>query len=293
MSSPDLSSLWLSTPQSATPGPDTSRAPPPPPPQSQSPLQRRLQTLLEGARESWTYAIFWESSHDNFSGATLLRWGDGYYQGEEEDKAKGKAPKTTSSAEQARRKKVLLELNSLISGPSVSADDVDEEVTDTVWFFLLSMTQSFANGTTLPGQAFFNSTPVWVAGPDRLSELACERARQGRMYGLRTLVCIPSANGVVELASTEVIFQNPDLMNKVLDLFNFNAVDGHPTLPPRQRKEKRLCERGMQNRESSLTEQSRGKEKISDLKCSWPLSESSDGGSDSTFSHSDDYSGPS
>lgn len=235
MSSPDLSSLWLSTPQSATPGPDTSRAPPPPPPQSQSPLQRRLQTLLEGARESWTYAIFWESSHDNFSGATLLRWGDGYYQGEEEDKAKGKAPKTTTSAEQARRKKVLLELNSLISGPSVSADDVDEEVTDTVWFFLLSMTQSFANGTTLPGQAFFNSTPVWVAGSDRLSELACERARQGRMYGLRTLVCIPSANGVVELASTEVIFQNPDLMNKVLDLFNFNAVDGHPTLPPRQR----------------------------------------------------------
>ncbi|KHM99168.1 Transcription factor MYC2 [Glycine soja] len=42
------------------------------------------------------------------------------------------------------------------------------------------------------------------------------------MFGLQTLVCIPSANGVVELASTEVIFQNPDLMNKVRDLFNFN-----------------------------------------------------------------------
>ncbi|TKY58559.1 Transcription factor MYC2 [Spatholobus suberectus] len=230
MSSSDLSSLWLPTPQSAasttTPGPDTSR---PPPPQSQSllnqeTLQQRLQTLIEGARESWTYAIFWQSSYDYSSGASLLGWGDGYYKGEE-DKGKGKAPKTMSSAEQDHRKKVLRELHSLISGPSASVDDVDEEVTDTEWFFLVSMTQSFVNGSGLPGQAFFSSSPVWVTGVDRLSESACERARQGQVFGLQTLVCIPSANGVVELASTELIFQNPDLMNKVRDLFNFNNPD--------------------------------------------------------------------
>ncbi|KAG5068777.1 hypothetical protein AAZX31_01G088500 [Glycine max] len=229
MSSSDLSSLWLPTPQSAasttTPGLETTRAPPP---QShsllnQETLQQRLQTLIEGARESWTYAIFWQSSYDYSSGTSLLGWGDGYYKGEEDKvKAKGKTPKTTSSAEQDHRKKVLRELNSLISGPSASVDDVDEEVTDTEWFFLVSMTQSFVNGSGLPGQAFFNSSPVWVAGPDRLSESVCERAHQGQMFGLQTLVCIPSANGVVELASTEVIFQNPDLMNKVRDLFNFN-----------------------------------------------------------------------
>ncbi|XP_027919540.1 transcription factor MYC2-like [Vigna unguiculata] len=234
MSSSDFSSLWLPTPQSAasttTPGADAARAPPPPPPsQSQSllnqeTLQQRLQTLIEGARESWTYAIFWQSSYDYSSGASLLGWGDGYYKGEE-DKGKGKAPKETSSAEQDHRKKVLRELNSLISGPSASADDVDEEVSDTEWFFLVSMTQSFVNGSGLPGQAFFNSSPVWVAGGDRLSESACERARQGQVFGLQTLVCIPSANGVVELASTEVIFQNPDLMNKVRDLFNFSNPD--------------------------------------------------------------------
>ena len=42
------------------------------------------------------------------------------------------------------------------------------------------------------------------------------------MFGLQTLVCIPSANGVVELGSTELIFQNSDLMNKVKVLFNFS-----------------------------------------------------------------------
>ncbi|KAL2344468.1 hypothetical protein Fmac_005753 [Flemingia macrophylla] len=228
MSSSDLSSLWLPPPQSAasasTPGIDTTRAPPFQSLLNQETLQQRLQTLIEGARESWTYAIFWQSSYDYSSGSSLLGWGDGYYKGEE-DKGKGKAPKTTSLAEQDHRKKVLRELNSLISGPSASPDDLDEEVTDTEWFFLVSMTQSFVNGSGLPGQAFFNSSPVWVTGADRLSESACERARQSQVFGLQTLVCIPSANGVVELASTEVIFQISDLMTKVRDLFNFSNPD--------------------------------------------------------------------
>ncbi|KAK7317784.1 hypothetical protein RJT34_02306 [Clitoria ternatea] len=221
MSSPDLSSIWLPTPQSAA---STTTPGAPPPHFNQETLQQRLQALIEGARESWTYAIFWQYSYDYSSATSLLGWGDGYYKGEE-DKGKAKTTKTTSPAEQVHRKKVLRQLNSLISGPSISSDDVDEEVTDTEWFFLVSMTQSFVNGSGLPGQAFFNSSPVWVAGHDRLSGSACERARQAQVFGLQTLVCIPSANGVVELASTEVIFQNNDLMNKVRVLFNFN---NHP-----------------------------------------------------------------
>lgn len=89
------------------------------------------------------------------------------------------------------------------------------------------MTQSFVNGTGLPSQAYFNSCPVWVAGPDRLSVSGCERARMGKVFGIQTLVCIPTpgSNGVVELASTEVIPHNPDLMEKVRVLFNFNNVE--------------------------------------------------------------------
>ncbi|EEF42418.1 transcription factor MYC2 [Ricinus communis] len=192
---------------------------------NQETLQQRLQALIEGARESWTYAIFWQSSYD-YSGASVLGWGDGYYKGEE-DKGKGKSKSTSSSiAEQEHRKKVLRELNSLISGPTAITDDaVDEEVTDTEWFFLVSMTQSFVNGGGLPGQAFFNGSPVWVAGLERLASSSCERARQGQIFGLQTLVCIPSANGVVELGSTELIYQSIDLMNKVRVLFNFNSLE--------------------------------------------------------------------
>nr|BBD13917.1 bHLH transcription factor 2 [Glycyrrhiza uralensis] len=215
MTSSDLSSMWPATASAAPPQPSIGGV------FNQDTLQQRLQALIEGARESWTYAIFWQPSYD-YSGASLLGWGDGYYKGDE-DKAKAKAKaKATSSAEQDHRKKVLRELNSLISGAPAPDDAPDEEVTDTEWFFLVSMTQSFVNGGGLPGQAYFNSTPVWVAGAERLNASPCERARQGQLFGLQTLVCIPSANGVVELGSTELIYQNPDLMNKVRVLFNFS-----------------------------------------------------------------------
>ena len=53
----------------------------------------------------------------------------------------------------------------------------------------------------------------------------CERAQSAQMFGLQTMVCIPSENGVVELGSTEQIFQSVDLMNKVRVLFNFNNLE--------------------------------------------------------------------
>ncbi|CAI0472874.1 unnamed protein product [Linum tenue] len=220
----DLSALWPPPPPNHPPPPPTPSLPPPL--FNQESLQQRLQALIDGARENWTYAIFWQSSYD-FSGASVLGWGDGYYKGED-NKGKGKLRKNTSTAEQEHRKKVLRELNSLISGPSgASADDaVDEEVTDTEWFFLVSMTQSFVNGVGLPGQAFFNGSPAWLVGPDRMAAAPCERAKQGQVFGLQTIVCIPSANGVVELGSTDPIYQSSDLMNKVRVLFNFSGSGG-------------------------------------------------------------------
>nr|USZ80138.1 MYC2 [Uncaria rhynchophylla] len=193
-------------------------------------LQQRLQTLIESAGEYWTYAIFWQASE--YGGPSFLGWGDGYYKGEE-DKGKRKNSRSSSSptspasiAEQEHRKKVLRELNSLIAGPQGSSDDaVDEEVTDTEWFFLISMTQSFVNGSGLPGQALYSSSPVWVSGAERLASSHCERARQAQTFGLQTLVCIPSANGVVELGSTDLIFESSDMMDKVRVLFNFNNMD--------------------------------------------------------------------
>ncbi|KAG8374617.1 hypothetical protein BUALT_Bualt10G0014100 [Buddleja alternifolia] len=85
-------------------------------------------------------------------------------------------------AAREHRKKVLRELNSLISGTQSTTNDdaVDEEVT----------------------------------GVERLAASHYEWAQQAHGFGLQTLVCIPSSNGVLKLGSTELIFQSSDLMNK-------------------------------------------------------------------------------
>ncbi|GAA0145360.1 hypothetical protein LIER_05573 [Lithospermum erythrorhizon] len=202
----------------------TSMQPPTQPMFKQETLQQKLQALIEGARERWTYAIFWQSSVLDYSGSVVLGWGDGYYKGEEHE---GRKLSGQSLEEQEHRKKVLAELNSMISGlESSPGEAVDEEVTDSEWFFLISMTQTFVNGSGLPGQACFGSSPIWVAGAERLASSVCDRAKQACSLGLQTVVFIPSANGVVELGSTELIFQTHALMNKVRILFNFSNENG-------------------------------------------------------------------
>ncbi|XP_010449546.1 PREDICTED: transcription factor MYC4-like [Camelina sativa] len=214
-------------------------------------LQQRLQALIEGANESWTYAVFWQLSYEfagedveegrvgggltNNNNMALLGWGDGYYKGEEE-KSRKKKTNPASAAEQEHRKRVVRELNALItgvggevvnSGGGGGSDEAgDEEVTDTEWFFLVSMTQSFINGTGLPGQAFSSSNTIWLSGSNALAGSSCERARQGQIYGLQTMVCVPCENGVVELGSSEVIHQSSDLVDKVDTFFNFNNGGG-------------------------------------------------------------------
>ncbi|KAL5973872.1 hypothetical protein ACLOJK_030530 [Asimina triloba] len=188
---------------------------------NQETLQQRLQALLDGARGRWTYAVFWQSSVD-VSGASLLGWGDGYYKGEDERRRRSKRP-SASAADQEHRRRVLRELNSLISG---SVDDAaDDEVTDTEWFYLVSMTQMFVNGSGMPGRAFFSGAPSWLVGPAQLAGSACERVRQAHSFGFQTIICIPTPSGVVEMGSTEIIFQNSDLLNRVRVLFNFSSSD--------------------------------------------------------------------
>jgi len=205
---------------------------------NQDTLQQRLQAMIEGSRETWTYAIFWQSSVDAATGASLLGWGDGYYKGCDDDKRKQRPLTPAAQAEQEHRKRVLRELNSLISGAAAAPDEaVEEEVTDTEWFFLVSMTQSFLNGSGLPGQALFAGQPTWIASG--LSAAPCERARQAYNFGLRTMVCVPVGTGVLELGSTDVVFQTAESMAKIRALFGGGAGGGSwpPVQPPAQQQQ--------------------------------------------------------
>ncbi|XP_019161852.1 PREDICTED: transcription factor MYC2-like [Ipomoea nil] len=185
-------------------------------------LQRRLQILVDGAAEKWTYAIFWRSPAAGFEGQAGLAWGDGYYKGDVEKPTPRRSSSPEMVAEQARRKRVLRELYALVATPAAGSDAIDEEITDPEWFFLISMNQSFQNDSNLPGHAFYRSNRVWISGAGELDSAPFERAKQGKRLGLQTMACIPSQNGVVELGSTDLILQNDaHLINQIGVLFNF------------------------------------------------------------------------
>ncbi|EOA12749.1 hypothetical protein CARUB_v10028430mg [Capsella rubella] len=225
--------------------------PPPLPPANnlslETTLQKRLHNVLNGTHVLWTYAVFWKPSYNLLSGDSVLKWGDGVYNGGDEEKngrrMRRRKKKTVPSSPEGkeRRSKVLRELNSMISGepfPLVEVDDVndddddDVEVTDTEWYYLVSMTWSSCNGSGLAGKAFDTCNPVWVTGLDQIYGSGCDRAKQGGGLGLQTIVCIPLDNGVLELGSTELIRHNSDLFNKIRFLFHFEGskdLSGAPT----------------------------------------------------------------
>lgn len=192
---------------------------------NQETLQQRLQLLIEGARERWTYGIFWQWSYEA-GGAVVFFWGDGYFKGALEDErtnAVASAKRTTqeSAAHQELRKKVLRELHELIDGASDPA--ADEEVTDVEWFYLVSMTHSFTGAEGVPGQAFMSSAPVWLMGLQKLEACGCQRARQASQFGIQTMVCIPTPNGVVELGSLDLICENWGLLQQAKSSFTFSS----------------------------------------------------------------------
>lgn len=192
---------------------------------NQETLQQRLQLLIDGARERWTYGIFWQWSYEA-GGAVVFFWGDGYFKGALEDErassvAAAKRTTKESAAHQELRKKVLRELHELIDGASDPA--ADEEVTDVEWFYLVSMTHSFTGAEGVPGQAFMSSSPVWLTGSLKLESFGCQRARQASQFGIQTMVCIPTPNGVVELGSMDLVCENWALLQQAKNSFTFSS----------------------------------------------------------------------
>ncbi|KAK7384739.1 hypothetical protein VNO78_30440 [Psophocarpus tetragonolobus] len=77
--------------------------------------------------------------------------------------------------------------------------------TDSERFFKISMDQRLGFHDDLPGHASMISRAVWVTDTNG-SMRKWERCRWGRVFGIRTFLCIPlRSSSVLELASTEII----------------------------------------------------------------------------------------
>ncbi|XP_042480404.1 transcription factor MYC2-like [Macadamia integrifolia] len=178
-------------------------------------LQQRLQVLLQNLPEWWAYAIFWQKSNDD-NGRLLLTWGDGHFRGPKETTT---TTTTTTTAYEGRRKVMKGTNNPLLDGWMDESD-----VTDVEWFYMVSLTRSFASGDGAPSRAFSSGSPVWLSGSHELRLYDCERAREAQMHGMETLVCIPTSNGVLELGSSDKVMENSGLVQQTKALFGSYLV---------------------------------------------------------------------
>ncbi|XP_004301652.1 PREDICTED: LOW QUALITY PROTEIN: transcription factor MYC4-like [Fragaria vesca subsp. vesca] len=115
------------------------------------------------------------------------------------------------------------------------------------YFYTISSTQSFAAGdgnSNILGRTFCSGAFVWLAGDHGLRFYECERVNMARMHGIQTLVCIATPNGVLELASLEVIKEDWGFVQLSKSIFgsdiittgagSLNSMQGHLHVPQLQ-----------------------------------------------------------
>lgn len=197
-------------------------------------LQQRLQFIVQSQPEWWAYAIFWQTSNDD-NGRVFLTWGDGHFQG-----TKDIVPKRssyTSNNNQPRtefhseRIKVMKGIQALINeNPGINGS-MDGDVTDTEWFYVMSLTRSFSVGDGVIGKALGSGSLVWLTGGHELQFYNCERAKEAQVHGIETMVCIPTSSGVLELGSCDMVRENWGLAQQAKSLFGSDLIGLIPKQP--------------------------------------------------------------
>ncbi|KAJ6334716.1 hypothetical protein OIU76_007874 [Salix suchowensis] len=187
-----------------------------------STLHQRLQLVVQNQPDWWSYAIFWRTLNDD-SGRLFLGWGDGHFQGSKDTSPKlntvSNSRMTISNTE--RKRGMMKGIQSLIG----ECHDLDmslmdgTDATDSEWFYVMSLTRSFPPGDGILGKAYTTGSLIWLTGGHELQFYNCERAKEAKMHGIETLVCIPTSCGVLELGSSCAIRENWGLVQQAKSLF--------------------------------------------------------------------------
>ncbi|KAH0646520.1 hypothetical protein KY284_034404 [Solanum tuberosum] len=171
-------------------------------------LQKILQYIIHNRQEWWVYAIFWQASKD-VNNRLILSWGDGHFRGTKD---------TTGSAKVGHNQYHQLQKKFGFNG----INDTINNVTDTEWFYMVSMPQCFVAEDELVVRAYASASHMWLASYYELQLYNCERAKEANLHGIRTIVCISTPSGVVELGSSDVIQENWEFVQFIRSLFGSN-----------------------------------------------------------------------
>ncbi|KAF8028028.1 hypothetical protein BT93_E0825 [Corymbia citriodora subsp. variegata] len=177
-------------------------------------LQQYLHFLLQIRPDDWVYSIFWQPSRDDH-GCLVLTWGDGQFRG-----TKDLAP--NYSANQRVSKALGTPAGADFSPSSnINTKLVRNQVSDLERYYMASVTRSYSSKESILGRALCSGNYIWLCGEDELGIYECERVREARMTGIKSMVCIstPYGTGVLELGSIKSIQEDWSLVHLAKSLF--------------------------------------------------------------------------
>ncbi|KAL3738398.1 hypothetical protein ACJRO7_019864 [Eucalyptus globulus] len=177
-------------------------------------LQQYFHFLLQIRPDDWVYSIFWQPSRDD-RGCPVLIWGDGQFRG-----MKDLTPNNSTN------QRVLKEVGTLGSDGFSASSNMDtklvqNEVSDLERYYIVSATRSYSFEESILGWALCSGTHIWLCGEDELGIYECERVREARTTGIKSIVCIstPCDTGVLELGSTKRLYEDWSLVHLAKSLF--------------------------------------------------------------------------
>lgn len=195
-----------------------------------SPLQQQLQYLVEIRPEWWVYSIFWQASKDS-NGRVALSWGDGYFRGTRDFVSKA----ISNKEDQRNIYKALTKGKQALFDEEMDVDRlVEGHVTESDWFYIVSVTRTFGLRDCVLGRAYGTGGYIWLTGDHELQYYECDRVKEARGHGVQTLLCIATSRGVVELGSSDVIKEDWSLVQFVKTLFGCESTSTSTALVSKQ-----------------------------------------------------------
>ncbi|KAL6981961.1 hypothetical protein U1Q18_023583 [Sarracenia purpurea var. burkii] len=180
-------------------------------------LRRQLAIAVRSVQ--WSYAIFWSLSAKQYG---VLEWGDGYYNGDIKTRKTIQAMELKADKMGLQRSEQLRELyECLLEGETdqqtkMPSDALSpDDLTDAEWYYLVCMSFVFNPGQGLPGKALANGQPIWLCNAHCADSKVFSRSLLAKSASIQTVICFPHSGGVIELGVTELVVEDPSLIQHI------------------------------------------------------------------------------
>ncbi|KAM3321738.1 transcription factor EGL1 [Capsicum chacoense] len=188
-------------------------------------LRKQLALAVRGIQ--WSYAIFWSTP---VTQPGVLEWSDGYYNGDIKTRKTVQAEEVNEDELGLQRTEQLRKLySSLLTGESEedlqpqvkrpSAALSPEDLTDTEWYFLVCMSFVFNVGQGLPGKILATNETIWLCNAHQAESRVFSRSLLAKSASIQTVICFPYLGGVIELGVTELVLEDPNLIQQIKNSF--------------------------------------------------------------------------